>query len=225
MKKIASMICAGLPNMASSPPSTSPLTAFSEMRRLTERTWPSSTRLKVHASRMCGHNATAASYAKVYQHLFSGMRILFPESHLPCVARFDGPFLVMQVQHSCIALLRWACVSDRHGSSMRKDCGDLQLTGMVRRSGVRQGPDARRPHRHPAAVLQLAWGSRSCASSRPSNPYTEPSMEIFSYSEQLQKWVEVRAMMHPACGGAFQTGLLALGEAPETRYLLDSNKF
>ena len=25
------------------------------------------------------------------------------------------------------------------------------------------------------------------------NPYTEPSMEIFSYSEQLQKWVEVRA--------------------------------
>ena len=23
------------------------------------------------------------------------------------------------------------------------------------------------------------------------NPYTEPSMEIFSYSEQLQKWVEV----------------------------------
>ena len=24
------------------------------------------------------------------------------------------------------------------------------------------------------------------------NPYTEPSMEIFSYSEQLKKWMEVR---------------------------------
>ena len=23
------------------------------------------------------------------------------------------------------------------------------------------------------------------------NPYTEPSMEIFSYSEQLKKWMEV----------------------------------
>ena len=30
------------------------------------------------------------------------------------------------------------------------------------------------------------------------NPYTEPSMEIFSYSEQLQKWVEVRSEMAPA---------------------------
>ncbi len=27
------------------------------------------------------------------------------------------------------------------------------------------------------------------------NPYTEPSMEIFSYSEQLGKWVEVRARL------------------------------
>ena len=54
------------------------------------------------------------------------------------------------------------------------------------------------------------------------NPYTEPSMEIFSYSEQLQKWVEVRAGMHPACMGAFQTGLLALKEALEAGYLLDS---
>jgi len=25
------------------------------------------------------------------------------------------------------------------------------------------------------------------------NPYTEPSMEIFSYSEQLKKWMEVRS--------------------------------
>lgn len=47
------------------------------------------------------------------------------------------------------------------------------------------------------------------------NPYTEPSMEIFSYSEQLQKWVEVRAGMHPCMQGAFQTGLLTLEEAPE----------
>ena len=39
-------------------------------------------------------------------------------------------------------------------------------------------------------------------------------MEIFSYSEQLRKWVEVRAAMRPACVGAFQTGLLALEEAP-----------
>jgi phenylalanyl-tRNA synthetase alpha chain len=27
------------------------------------------------------------------------------------------------------------------------------------------------------------------------NPYTEPSMEIFSYSEQLGKWVEVCALL------------------------------
>ncbi len=25
------------------------------------------------------------------------------------------------------------------------------------------------------------------------NPYTEPSMEIFAYSEQLHKWIEVTA--------------------------------
>ena len=30
------------------------------------------------------------------------------------------------------------------------------------------------------------------------NPYTEPSMEIFSYSEQLQKWVEVSAAAETA---------------------------
>jgi hypothetical protein len=29
------------------------------------------------------------------------------------------------------------------------------------------------------------------------NPYTEPSMEIFSYSEQLGKWVEVRSQSSP----------------------------
>ena len=27
------------------------------------------------------------------------------------------------------------------------------------------------------------------------NPYTEPSMEIFSYSEQLKKWMEVRLVL------------------------------
>ena len=35
------------------------------------------------------------------------------------------------------------------------------------------------------------------------NPYTEPSMEIFSYSEQLKKWVEVRASPAPAFVAAF----------------------
>ena len=30
------------------------------------------------------------------------------------------------------------------------------------------------------------------------NPYTEPSMEIFSYSEQLGKWVEVRSQSSSA---------------------------
>ena len=35
------------------------------------------------------------------------------------------------------------------------------------------------------------------------NPYTEPSMEIFSYSEQLKKWVEVRASPAPAFVTAF----------------------
>lgn len=29
------------------------------------------------------------------------------------------------------------------------------------------------------------------------NPYTEPSMEIFAYSEQLQKWIEVCSPTNP----------------------------
>jgi len=37
------------------------------------------------------------------------------------------------------------------------------------------------------------------------NPYTEPSMEIFSYSEQLQKWVEVRVTQQQSaiCSACF----------------------
>jgi len=37
------------------------------------------------------------------------------------------------------------------------------------------------------------------------NPYTEPSMEIFSYSEQLQKWVEVSMIQQQSaiCSACF----------------------
>lgn len=46
-------------------------------------------------------------------------------------------------------------------------------------------------------ILQLFFSSLGLKKLRfkPAfNPYTEPSMEIFSYSEQLQKWVEVRLL-------------------------------
>ena len=44
------------------------------------------------------------------------------------------------------------------------------------------------------------------------NPYTEPSMEIFSYSEQLQKWVEVSAAAETA--QSFLLHLCLLSPAP-----------
>lgn len=43
------------------------------------------------------------------------------------------------------------------------------------------------------------------------NPYTEPSMEIFSYSEQLKKWMEVRGWRRG--GGKGQRGQGRKGEA------------
>ena len=81
--------------MASSPPNTSPLTASSEMRRLTEPTWPSSTRLKVHASHMCSHNATSASSAKLYHHASSGIKhpVYRMTYAMPAADAYDGPAL------------------------------------------------------------------------------------------------------------------------------------
>ena len=94
-KKTAGMICAGLPSVVSGPPSTSPLTASSEMRRLTERTWPSSTKLKVHASHMCGLDAASASSVKMHQHAFSGARHLHNRKSyaMPAAGAYDGPAL------------------------------------------------------------------------------------------------------------------------------------